>query len=174
MAIDKINTDISSRITSQEKVREATSGKKNNITSSEPEIKKAQLDDTKPAFSEDARRLQETEVILQNALLKLHEMDEVNQQNIAGIQSKIDKSFYDNDAVADKVLDDIFPEQQLRASVEKRVKAEKYVSLLTEIDNQQTDNAKLDEIRAKIENGFYDTDAVVDSITDTLINLIDI
>ncbi|MDD3367240.1 MAG: hypothetical protein PHS67_08250, partial [Sphaerochaetaceae bacterium] len=100
MAIDKIHTDILSRGIIQESVKEATSGKKDNVKNSDKEVKKSTLQDS-TVFSKDAKKLQETEVILQNALQKLKEMDELNLQKLEGIQSKIDNDFYNNDAVLD-------------------------------------------------------------------------
>ena len=170
MAIDKI-TDILSRPISQEKVREATSGKKEKTQDSSSEVVRTTLED-KSIFSEDAKRLQETEVILQNALQILQEMDEVNHENLIGVKERLNTDFYNDEKVLEKVVDDIFPEQQLRNSVEKRTRAEKYVAKLNEMDDGEVNSAKLDEIKDKISNGYYDTTDVIDSLAETLSQLV--
>ena len=170
MAIDKI-TDIISRPISQERMREATSGKKEITQNESPGATRSTLED-KSIFSEDAKRLQETEVILQNALQILTEMDEINHDNLKGIQDKMNSGFYHNEEVLEKVVNDIFPEQQLRNSVEKRIRAEKYVGKLKEMDNEDMDNEKLEAIREKIENGYYDSKEVIDNLADSLAQLV--
>ena len=170
MAIDKIS-DILSRPISQEKVREATSGKKEKLQNISNEAAHSTLE-SKAVFSEDAKKLQETEVILQNALLKLQEMDEVNHENLIGIQEKIDSDFYHDEQVLEKIIYDIFPEQQLRNSVEKRIKAEKYVTALNELDTQELDTDRIEQIKEKIASGYYDSDEVIDSIADSLSQLV--
>jgi len=74
--------------------------------------------------------------------------------------------------ILEKVVDDIFPEQQLRNSVEKRTRAEKYVAKLNEMDDGEVNSAKLDEIKDKISNGYYDTTDVIDSLAETLSQLV--
>jgi len=170
MAIDKI-TDIISRPISQERMREATSGKKEIVQNPAPEATRTTLEDVS-VFSEDAKRLQETEVILQNALHILQEMDEINHDNLQDIQEKMHSGFYHNEEVLEKVVNDIFPEQVLRNSVEKRIRAEKYVVKLKEMDDDDMDTEKLAAIKEKIDNGYYDSSEVIDNLADTLSQLV--
>ncbi|MCL2063646.1 MAG: hypothetical protein FWG98_04675 [Candidatus Cloacimonetes bacterium] len=171
MAIDRINNDLQSRNIMQNRVNEATSGKKENVKPNE--VKKANLEDS-VFFSQDAKRLQEIEVILQNALHQLKEMDEINRSNLIGIQEKIDKDFYSNREVAGKVIDEIFPEAALRKTIEVRMKAEKYVPELTKLDTENNlDWAKIDQIKTKVENGYYNSREVIESIADGLIDLLE-
>ena len=93
MAINKINNDILSQNITQDSVNRATSGKKEKLQNSAVEKQKMSLDDI-TEFSQDAKRLQETEVILQNALDKLREMDEITDSNLSGIREKIKNRFY--------------------------------------------------------------------------------
>ena len=170
MAIDKI-TDIISRPISQERMREATSGKKEITKDANPETNRTTLEDVS-IFSEDAKRLQETEVILQNALHVLKEMDLINHENLQEVKEKLDSGFYENEEVIEQVVNDIFPEQMLRNSVEKRVRAEKYVQRLNEMDEEDMDTEKLAAIREKIESGYYNSNEVIDNLADTLSQLV--
>ncbi|MCK9328993.1 MAG: hypothetical protein M0Q94_03860 [Candidatus Cloacimonetes bacterium] len=174
MAIDKIHTDILSRGIIQESVKEATSGKKDNVKNSDKEVKKSTLQDS-TVFSKDAKKLQETEVILQNALQKLKEMDELNLQKLEGIQSKIDNDFYNNDAVLDEIIDEIFPEEQIKKSVSRRIQAEKYLSELNKLDQNDTlDDTKIQDIKEKINKGYYNSKEITEKIADELLNIADI
>ena len=173
MAIDKIN-DILGRNIMQEGVNKATSGKKDNVQDSGLELRKAHLED-KTIFSQDARKLQETEVILQGALQKLREMDEINEVNLSLIRDKIDNDFYDNDEVLSKIVDDIFPERELRNTVEKRMKAEKYVEELNEYDSEnELDLEKLGIIRERINSGYYDSSEVSERIAEDLLGILEV
>jgi len=172
MPIDKVN-DILSHQTSQEKAREATSGKRDKATEAHSEAKRTSLED-KIVFSDDAKKLQETEVILQNALQQLREMDEVNRQNMAGIQQRIENNFYASEKVAERVAEGVVPEELLRATAEKRITAEKYVSQLSRLDEEMAiDTAKIDRIKENIANGYYDTDDVLHTIADNLIEIME-
>jgi len=173
MPIDKVN-DILSHQTSQEKAREATSGKRDKVTEQQrSDAKHVSLED-KIIFSEDAKKLQETEMILQNALQQLREMDEVNQQNMAGIQQRIENNFYSSGQVALQVAEGVVPEEHLRATAEKKIVAEKYVAQLSRLDGGMViDPAKIDRIKANIANGYYDADEVLHTIADNLIEIMD-
>jgi len=172
MPIDKIN-DILSHQTSQEKAKEATSGKRDKVTEPHSDTKRISLEDS-IIFSDDAKKLQETEVILQNALQQLREMDEINQQNLAGIQQRIENDFYDSVQVREKVAEEIVPEEQLRATAEKRIAAEKYVAQLSSLDEElPIDPAKMDRIKENIASGYYDSDEVLRTIADNLIEIME-
>ena len=174
MAINKIDNHIPSHNVSQDKVKEATSVKKEKLQNLTSEVRKTSLTDT-TIFSDDAKRLQETEVILQNAIQRLKEMDEINLQNIIGIEEKIENNFYDNDKITQKIVEDIMPEAQLRETIEMRIKAEKYVSELQKIDADTTiDDTKLDKIRERIDSGFYNEQKVIDSITDNILEMMEV
>ena len=174
MAINKINDDIQSRQLTQGRVNEATSGKKEKVNNSQNEIKKANLED-KTIFSEDAKKLHETEVILQNALVKLHEMDELNQNNILGIQDKIEDDFYSNNEVLKKVVDDIFTDEELRAVIEKRKVAEKYVVELKKLDQETgIDTEKIAKIKERVNNGYYNSQEVIAQVANELFDIMDI
>ncbi len=173
MAIDKINSDILSRSIVQDRTREATSGKKDNVKFSDKEIKKSTLQDSS-VFSKDAKKLQETEVILQNALQKLKEMDEMNLEKIDGIQVKIDSGFYENDEVLNEIIEEIIPEEQLRKSVTYRMQAEKYLTEMNKFDDiKSIDDTKIKEIRSKISSGFYNSNEVVEKIAQELLDIAD-
>jgi len=172
MGIDKIN-DIQGHQISQEKAREATSGKKNKTSQTPPEVKHTSLEDSL-IFSDDAKRLQETEVILQNALQKLKEMDEINDQNLLGIQEKIENNFYLHEGVLEEVIDSVIPDEHLRATLQKRITAERYVPRLQEMDNDpEIDPVKINAIKDKVASGFYNSSEVLSSIADNLVELID-
>jgi len=170
MAINKINNDILSQNITQDSVNRATSGKKEKLQNSAVEKQKMSLDDI-TEFSQDAKRLQETEVILQNALDKLREMDEITDSNLSGIREKIKNRFYENDTVAGKIVDDLFPEQEMRNRVEKRMKAENYLSDLKKMDDVETiDEKKINLIRDRIDNGFYSSRKVYDAVAEDLLS----
>jgi hypothetical protein len=174
MAINKINNDILSQRVTQDSVNRATSGKKDILQNSATEKQKMSLDDI-PVFSQDAKRLQETEVILQNALGKLREMDEITESNLLGIKDKIKGNFYENDTVAGKIVDDLFPEQEMRNRVEKRMKAESYLSDLKKMDDIETiDEKKINQIRDRIDNGFYSSRKVFDAVAEDLLSVLEV
>jgi predicted small metal-binding protein len=175
MAIDKISSDIQSRQIIHGRVNEATSGKKEKVDSSVSSPKKASLGDH-AMFSQDARRLQEIEVILQNALQKLHEMDDINKDNLAGIHGKIEEKFYDQKMVAEVIADDIFPEEQLRKTVEQRMIAEKYTAELKKLDTEESiDLAKIDLIKERVKNGYYNnSQEVASAVAESLLEILDV
>ena len=174
MAINKINDDIQSRQITQGRVNEATSGKKEKVQNSQNEKKKASLEDTQ-VFSEDAKKLHETEVILQNALVKLHEMDDINQNNLVGIQDKIEDDFYNNNEVLRKVVDDIFSEEELRSVIERRKLAEKYVMELKKFDQEaEIDSEKISRIKDRVNSGYYNSKEVESKVAEELFNIMDI
>ena len=174
MPIDKINNDIQSRQIVQNRMNEATSGKKETVQNTHDSVKKIALDDN-VIFSQDAKKLQEIEVILQNALLKLNEMDEINKENLIGITDKMENGFYDNAEVMEKVITEVFPEEQLRKTIEVRMKAEKFVSEVNKLDSDdQIDYAKITQIRERINSGFYNTRDITESVADGLIDFLDV
>jgi hypothetical protein len=137
------------------------------------EVKKSHLEDM-TIFSQDARRLQETEVILQNALHRLHEMDEIRESELLGIKERIDSEFYYSDEVFEKVIDDIFPEQELKKIVEKRIKAESYLTEVKRLDEEnELDLAKLLKIKERINSGYYSSDEVLNRVVEDLANVLE-
>ena len=171
MTINRINNDIQSRQIAQNRVNEATSGKKETTKTEENTM--SRLED-KAIFSQDAKKLQEIEVILQNALQILKGMDEVNETNLIGIQDKIDSDFYNKKEVAGKVVDEIFSEADLRKTIEVRMRAERYVPELNKLDAETPlDLAKIEQIKSKVASGFYNSREVIESIADGLVNLLD-
>ena len=173
MAIDKINNDIQSRQIIQSRVNEATSGKKEKLQDSVNLTKGTNLED-KVTFSQDAKKLQEIEAILQNSLQKLSELDEINSSNLVGIQDKIDSDFYSQKEVAEKVVGEIFSEQELRRTIEVRMKAESYIPELNKLDaNSYLDQAKISHIKEKVASGFYNSREVAESIAEGLVSLLD-
>lgn len=174
MAINKINSDILSRSIIQERVKEATSGKKEKVDVSKNETKKVNLQDS-AVFSKDAKKLQETEVILQNALQKLHEMDEVNHQKIAGIQDKINSDFYLDEDIINDFIDDIIPEEEIRKNVSARMQAKKFLPEIKKLDNSDTiSNDRIEEIRSKISSGFYNSKEITEKIADEMLSISEI
>ena len=174
MAINKINDGILNRQVTHDSVNKATSGKKDIVKNSDNEFKRTSLED-KLIFSQDAQRLQETEAILQNALQRLHEMDELTENDVLGIKERIDGDFYSHKDVLERVIDDIFPEQQIRNKIEKRMKAESYVPELNRFDDIETiDQEKLNKIRDRIDSGFYISKEVFDKIADDLVNMLEV
>ena len=177
MPIDRISTNIPNRNITQGRVNEATSGKKENVQSSavhENNIKNARLED-KIMFSQDAQKLQQIEVILQTALQKLNEMDEIHRDNLHLIQDKIDTGFYDQQEVKEKIISEIFPEEDLRKKIEVRMKAESYVPNLKKIESEQNiDIDRKEEIKKKIEDGYYYSKEVTENVSNGIISLLDI
>jgi hypothetical protein len=172
MAINRIDLDIQSHKTTQGSVSKATSGKKEQVEIPEKETKKVSLEDN-VLFSEDAKKLQETEVILQNALQKLHEMDEINHKNLASIKEKISSSFYDSEQVLTDVADEVFTEDELKAVIKKRMMAEKYVEELHELDSDsEIDFAKLNIVKERINSGFYNSKEVIDKVAEELLDVL--
>jgi len=158
----------------QESVNKATSGKKDSVQKAGQEVKKTHLEDV-TIFSQDARKLKETEIILQNALQKLHEMDEINEENLAGIKDKIASDFYDNEEVYEKIINDIFPEQELRTTVERRMKAERYLPEVKKYDDENyLDFEKLHKIKERVNNDFYFTNEVSERIADELLSILEV
>jgi hypothetical protein len=175
MAIDKVN-DILNRPVSPESVKSATSGKKEQVQLNEiePEIKKTSLEDTQ-IFTEDAIRLQETEAILQNALQKLMEMDEINHKNLNSIDEKSKNNFYDSEEVLNQIVNEIAPDAHFQTVADKRIKAQVFVKKLNEMDKEDIiDEEKLQIIREKINSGFYNNNEVIQSIANNLIENIDL
>jgi len=174
MAIDKIINDIQSRQIIQNRANEATSGKKEKTRSVEDSTDRIKLED-RVTFSQDAKKMQEIEIILQNALHKLHEMDEINHADIGDIKVKLESGFYDQNDVAESIINDIFPEEELRKIVEKRIKAGSYLGELHKLDTySQIDRDKIDNIKEKINSGFYDTKEVASKTADEIISILDV
>ena len=172
MAVNKINDDILSREIIQGRIPPATSGKKEETQEAAEAHKKTDLHDV-AIFSDDARRLQETEVILQNALQKLNEMDEIQHANLAEFKEKIDHGFYNQDDILEKVVDEMFSEDELRSIINKRMTDEQYVAELKKMDAEYAqDEAKLEKIRDRIQSGYYNSPEVAEKIADELIDLI--
>jgi len=176
MAINKINDDIQSRRITQDSVKEATSGKKEKVRNQTNNLNKIGIED-KTLLSEDAKKLHETEVILHNALLKLREMDEINQENFESIKNKIGDNFYSNDEIIEIVRDNIFSENEIQSIVQKRKIAEKYISILKELDEEETaktivDN-KLEKVKNRLNNGYYDSKEVIAKVANDLFEIMD-
>jgi len=137
------------------------------------ERQKVSLEDIS-VFSQDARKLQETEVILQNALDKLREMDEITEKNLQGIKERIDNDYYNNNEVNRKIVNDLFPEKELRRTVERRMKADSYLPELKKLDDlENIDEAKLNKVRDRIDNGFYASRQVYDRVADDLLSVLE-
>ena len=173
MAINRINDDIQSRRITQEGVNKATSGKKE-------ETKKANADKTessnidKSVLSEDAKKLQQTEALLQNALKKLHQMDEVNHDNFQEIKAKIEENYYEDDEILKNVIDDIFSNQEINNIIEKRKNAEKYVSELKKLDEDiPLDHSKITKIKQQVNEGYYDRPEIIAKVANELFDLLD-
>jgi len=174
MAVNRINDDILSRKTNNERVHQATSGKKEKLGELIPEKNKASLTEV-IEFSEDAKKLQETEVILQNALQKLNEMDDIQHSNLAEFSEKIAQDFYDLDDVHETIVDELFSEDELRDVIAKRMVAEKYVGELKKLDAEDAINeAKLEQIRERIAQGYYNSAEVAGKVADELIDILDV
>ena len=173
MAISRISNDILSQKVTQESVNKATSGKKEQLQIAATERQKVSLEDIS-VFSQDAKKLQETEVILQNALGKLREMDELTEKNLQGIIERIDSDYYNNNEINRKIVNDLFPEKELRNTVEKRMKADSYLPELKKLDDlENIDEAKLNKVRERIDNGFYASRQVYDRVADDLLSVLE-
>ncbi|HOE90976.1 MAG TPA: flagellar biosynthesis anti-sigma factor FlgM [Candidatus Cloacimonadota bacterium] len=176
MTINKIYSSNDPQKIINERMQEATSGKKNSIH----QLDKTQARDASQAakgeivVSEDAKKLQETEVILRNALQKLHEMDEINEESLGVFTNKVKNEFYDdNDDVTIGVADLILPEEQMRRNISIRFKAEEYVDDVKEFDREESDidYEKIEQVKARIANGYYNQENVVAEIADNLLEI---
>jgi hypothetical protein len=172
MSINIIDKNIQTNQLAQGRTNEATSGKKEQAQTAEIEAKKVSLADS-IVFSEDAQKLQETEVILRNALLMLKEMDEVTESTLKGIRERVENKFYDNAAVANKVAGEIVPENELAQTARHKALAEQYTIALNEIDSQNhIDHDKLALVRERIDSGYYNSREVAERIAKELVDLL--
>jgi anti-sigma28 factor (negative regulator of flagellin synthesis) len=172
MAVDKIDPRINTQNLLNERLKEAASGKKTNVHNINAYNNK-DIDNSSDSlvFSEDAKKLQETEVILRNALQKLHEMDDVNLDSFSDITEKISDDFYKDDELSSDIADLIIPESQMRENIQKRIKADEYVDQLSQMDNTELplDQDKLNLIKEKINSGFYNSPSVSAAIADSIL-----
>ncbi len=176
MTVDKINPGFSTQQILNERLKEATSGKKNSILPMDNEQAKEATGTDKETivFSDDAKKLQETEVILRNALQKLHEMDEINEDSLSGFSDKVNNRYYENnDEVSMGIADLIIPEEEMRHNIQMRFKAEEYVDDIKEFDEESNpvDFNKLNQIKNKIANGFYSQENVLSDIADNILSI---
>jgi len=174
MTINKIDPNLNPQKIMNDRTREATSGKKTNIHHLD-KIKAREASRTNNDnmdFSDDAKKLQETEVILRNALQKLHEMDEVNSESLSSFRDKLNSDFYsDNEEVDIGIADLIIPEEQMRRNISLRFKAEEYVDDIKEYDFEEPeiDSTKIEQIKAKIANGFYNQENIIANIAENIL-----
>lgn len=177
MTVDKIDNSLSSQNLLNERLKEAASGKKTNVHNinaySTSDVNNSSSDSM--VFSDDAKKLQETEVILRNALQKLHEMDEINEDSLNDINEKLADDFYsNNDEVGNELADLLIPENEMRENIQKRMKADEFVDQISKFDEEETpiDNEKLAGIKEKISSGFYSQDHIISSIADNILTAI--
>ncbi|MCL1826844.1 MAG: hypothetical protein FWG20_02280 [Candidatus Cloacimonetes bacterium] len=174
MAINRIIDDIQSQKITQDGVNKATSGKKEKVGNNTDQRKTDSLED-KSVLSEDALKLQATEVILQTALQKLHEMDQINDTNFADIKEKIQDDFYSSDQVLEQVVNDIFTDEEIHSLVEKRQIAQKYITELHKLDEADTlGEEKVALVKERLASGYYDSDEIIDQVAGELVDLLDI
>jgi len=172
MSITKIDKDIQTHQLVQGRTKEATSGKKEQITPADIEPKKVSLQDN-VVFSQDAQKLLETEVILQNALVKLKEMDEINEKTLQGIKQRVENKFYDNVQVANKVSEEIFPENEINDAVAKRLLANKYIEKLNQIETEsQLSQERIALIKERISSGYYNSKEVAEQVAGEIVQLL--
>lgn len=175
MAVDKINSSMNSHQILNDRLKEAASGKKNSVHAMDAyRNQNVNNSEDKTIFSDDAKKLQETEVILRSALQKLNEMDEVRTEKLADIMDKINQDFYtDNPELDEELSDLIIPEDELRDIIQKRMNAEEYVDQIHQYDigHEQIDEEKLKNIREKVAQGYYNKPEVLEKIANELVDL---
>lgn len=175
MTVDKINTHISNHQILNDRLKEAASGKKtqvlNNSTSDATDANKSS---ESIVFSDDAKKLQETEVILRNALQKLHEMDELNFDAFADLKSAGNQDDIQSDPYSMDLSELIFTEDEMRSNIQKRMKADEFVEKINDFDKlkQDIDYDKIDAVKAKMASGFYNNPEVADFIAQQITALI--
>lgn len=174
MTVDKINTHITNHQILNDRLKEAASGKKNQVQNlGTVDAKDANKSSESIVFSDDAKKLQETEVILRNALQKLHEMDEIHQDSFGDIKTN---AFQEDDLQEDHLdlSELIFPEEEMRSNIQKRMKADEFVEKINEFDKvkQDIDYNKIDSVKQKIATGFYNQPDVADFIAEQMTALI--
>ncbi len=174
MAVDKISNSMNSHQILNDRLKEAASGKKSSVLAMDAYRNQNVNDsDDKTIFSDDAKKLQETEVILRSALQKLNEMDDVRTEKLADVKDKIDQNFYsDNDELDQELAGLIIPESELRDIIQKRMKADEYVDQIHDYDNtnQTINEENIKNIKEKVAQGYYSNPEVLEKIANELVD----
>lgn len=173
MTVDKISSDIAANPALQEKIDKVRKNRQEKATRAE-NLEAAQSADN-ASLSDEARKLQETERILRFALERLEQFDEVRQEKLEGVADRLDSDFYFSEEVNGEVSERIFSDEEVKAQVERNQQMRQFLGDVHQIDEQMqaedVDTAKLDTIRQRIANGFYDSEEVLASVADRLMEL---
>jgi anti-sigma28 factor (negative regulator of flagellin synthesis) len=127
-------------------------------------------------FSPEAKKLQETEKILRFALEKLETLDEIRADKLDDVREKVDNNFYMSEDVISKVSDKIISGTELQNKIKLTTDVENYLQKIKEIDSKDMsvnlNYDKVDEIKSKIANGYYDSPEIMEKTAEKLIGLI--
>ncbi len=174
MTVDKIVSQISQHSILNDKTKEVANNKKNRIEKDSNRIANDSNSD-KVDFSSKAKKLQETESMLRFAMEKLESLDEVRNEKLDEVRENIEKGFYFSDQFDEIVSDKIFSNKEIANEVQKNVQKNKYLSDVKRIDKgleEKIDLTKINDIKQKVANGFYDSQEAIEGTVDKIMEIL--
>ena len=180
MTIEKINSNSVSQQIQSEKLTEtavAAAKKKKAAEAYKNEVVAPNTDSVE--ISDKAKQYQETEAILRSALQKLHELDDIRNEKLSDVDTKVDSDYYNSDEFNSLLADQVLQDSSISDDAAKTLMVEKYVeklksmdseSIATESDVTETDNIQskiTEEIKPKEDEG-NSTDNIQSKITEEI------
>ena len=173
MTVDKIISDAAVHQTTQEKLDK--SRKSSDERAARAQNIEAASSADNASLSTEARKLQETERILRFALERLEQFDDVRSEKLDEVREKLGSDFYFDDDISGEVSERVFSDEELQARLERNQQMRHILDDVHAMDQAQKetdiDNERLDAIRQRVQSGFYDSEEVLASIADRLIEL---
>ena len=170
MVVDKIVTNNSQLI--KDKINK-TNNKKSNQTKTNKANENEKVNQKQSVeLSTDAKKLQETESILRFALQRLQTFDKVRNEKLSEVKKNISKNIYDTEKIKNEVSEEIVPPEENKKIAKIKNLKDSFVSSLKNMDETEKDInlEKIEEIRQKIANGFYDDPAILNKTVDNLLS----
>jgi len=173
MAVDKIISEIAANATVQDRLDTVRKVRDEKATSAQNKEAAASQDNTD--LSSEARKLQETERILRFALERLEQFDEVRHEKLDEITTKLDGNFYSSEDINGEVSERIFSDEELQERVRRNQQMRGILEDVRQMDEQsqsvEVDMEKIKAIRAKVDEGFYNSEEVLGQVADRLLEL---
>ena len=173
MTVDKILNDVAANVTVQdrlEKIRKARDEKATGAANKEAARTADNAD-----LSSRAKRLQETERILRFALERLEQFDEVRQEKLDEVNGKLQGDYYYSPDVDGEISERIFSDEELQERVRNTQQMRQFLEDVHQMDDQaaeeEIDQTRLDAIRQRVQDGFYDSEEVLGKVADRLLEL---
>ncbi|PID27497.1 MAG: hypothetical protein CSB55_08920 [Candidatus Cloacimonadota bacterium] len=169
MSVNNINNDLALRQINREQVQKTDKKKASSNAKAEKAYGAKEKD--RVIFSSKAKKLQETESILRFALKKLESLDEISEKRKIELQR-----FNNDDEITEEkirvISENIISDKLINENIRQNKEILKYVHQIKELDKMPEDDIspKIEEIKAKIESGFYDKPEVLNKIASRILD----